>query len=188
LLFIILVFDMYKFFFILAWIGLILSVIVHVSSIFEVISVIDSPFIWFLHIGIFLVFLPALLKNKQKFPKRKNFDLSEMMNPFRSVNQLTKGIPPLMIGLVIILMIYAFINFAYFIADSHEGQAELRNGKYLLVNHGKVVRELDYEEYKAQKSKTSRGFSGHWMVFYCVSAALLWPGKPENKAPNAPIE
>jgi hypothetical protein len=69
---------------------------------------------------------------------------------------------------------YAIINFALFIFLSRGGVPDVRDGKYVLHNHGQVVRELSENEYEWQKAYVIRGFSGHWMVFYLVSAIVFW--------------
>jgi len=69
---------------------------------------------------------------------------------------------------------YAIINFALFFFLSRDGVPDVRDGKYVLHNHGQVVRELSENEYEWQKAYVIRGFSGHWMVFYLVSAIVFW--------------
>ena len=74
---------------------------------------------------------------------------------------------------------YALINFVLFIVLSKGGAAEERDGKYVLQNHGKVIRELSEEEYELQEAYVIRGFSGHWMIFYLVPALFFRYGKTE---------
>src|SRR5258708_18486660 len=50
---------------------------------------------------------------------------------------------------------------------------EERDGKYLLMSHGAVLRQLTEDEYHAHRTYVVRGFSGHWMFFSCVSLMLL---------------
>jgi len=51
---------------------------------------------------------------------------------------------------------------------------DVRDGKYVLHNHGQVIRELSENEYEWQKAYILRGFSGHWMAFYLVPAIVFW--------------
>ena len=69
---------------------------------------------------------------------------------------------------------YALINFALFFFLSKGGVPDVRDGKYVLHNHGQVIRELSEDEYELQKAYVVRGFSGHWMVFYLVPALVFW--------------
>lgn len=69
---------------------------------------------------------------------------------------------------------YAIINFALFLFLSRGGVPDVRDGKYVLHNHGQVIRELSEKEYEWQKAYVVRGFSGHWMIFYLVSAIVFW--------------
>jgi hypothetical protein len=69
---------------------------------------------------------------------------------------------------------YALINFALFFFLSKGGVPEVREGKYVLHNHGDVIRELSEDEYELQKAYVVRGFSGHWMVFYLIPALYFW--------------
>jgi hypothetical protein len=68
---------------------------------------------------------------------------------------------------------YAVINFALFFVLSKGGAAEERDGRYVLHNHGEIIRELSPEEYEQQRAYVLRGFSGHWMVFYLVPAVFF---------------
>jgi hypothetical protein len=66
---------------------------------------------------------------------------------------------------------YALVNFAVFIVLSEGGGPHERDGKYVLQEHGTVLRELSEAEYHQQRAYVVRGFSGHWMLF--SSAALV---------------
>jgi hypothetical protein len=74
---------------------------------------------------------------------------------------------------------YAFINFALFFFLSRGGTPDVRDGKYVLHNHGNVIRELSEDEYELQTAYVVRGFSGHWMIFYLVPALFFRYRKDE---------
>ena len=69
---------------------------------------------------------------------------------------------------------YALINFALFFFLSKGGTPDVRDGKYVLHDHGQVIRELSEDEYELQKAYVVRGFSGHWMAFYLVPALVFF--------------
>jgi hypothetical protein len=72
------------------------------------------------------------------------------------------------------LAVYAIVNFVIFIATGYEGGPEIRDGGYVLLSHGRFVRELTLAQYVAGRANEARGFSGHWMVFYFVPFAYFW--------------
>jgi hypothetical protein len=74
---------------------------------------------------------------------------------------------------------YAIINFALFFFLSRGGTPDVRDGKYVLHNHGTVIRELSEDEYELQNAYILRGFSGHWMIFYLIPALYFWYRKDE---------
>jgi hypothetical protein len=61
------------------------------------------------------------------------------------------------------------------------GSPTIRDGQYLLLEHGKLIRELTASEYRALQTNEVRGFSGHWLVFFFVPAAYFL-GNKSNKS------
>jgi hypothetical protein len=51
----------------------------------------------------------------------------------------------------------------------------IQNGQYILHNHGQFVRNLTEKEYHHYQANTLRGFSGHWIAFYGMAMAVLYP-------------
>lgn len=60
---------------------------------------------------------------------------------------------------------------------SEGGGPHIVDGKYVLQNHGNIIREITMEEYDAFQANELRGFSGHWMAFYAFAAGILYPKK-----------
>ena len=88
-----------------------------------------------------------------------------------------------------VIFVYAIVNFMLFMVATEGGSPTIQDGKYLLLNHGELIREISLEEYSAFKANEVRGFSGHWLVFYYVAAAcfLFWkPGNPPVDSPRKP--
>jgi hypothetical protein len=129
----------------LAALGLILSVMVHVLSLFGL----PSPFggtSWFLHVGIFVVWLPTVLvaNTLVKDFKQRDFWKAAL-----------RACPKWMKYLTYFFFGYAIFNFALFIIMDVSGGSGKGGGS-------------------GTPSNVYRGFSGHWMAFYCVAMAILY--------------
>lgn len=152
---------------IIAFVGFFLSLMVHLTTFLGIDPSKRAPFVWGLHVGIFIVFIPMLIYQRSE-PKGYNF------------GAFMASMPNLARYAIVGLFVYAVLNFALFFLLSEGGVPHERDGKYVLDNHGAVIRELSEEEYELQKAYIVRGFSGHWMVFYLVPALLLWPRREED--------
>ena len=149
---------------IFAFAGFCLSLFVHLTTFFGIDPAKHVPFVWVLHIGIFICFVPLIFA--QGFPPKENF-----------WQKLMARLPPWQRYAVKGFFAYAVINFALFFYLTSGGSAQERDGKYVLLNHGTLIRELSADEYERQNAYTIRGFSGHWMVFYLVPALYFLPRK-----------
>jgi len=130
----------------LAAMGLVLSVIVHVLSFLGLPSPLGE-YSWGLHVGIFVVWLPTVLvaNNMVKDFKQKDFWKAAL-----------RACPKWMKNLTYFFFGYAFLNFVIFIISDAAGGV---SGK---------------SEGSSTPTNVFRGFSGHWMVFYCVAMATLY--------------
>lgn len=162
----------------LALSGWALSLMVHIVSLAHMDIADKIPFIWFLHIGVFIVWLPTVLI------LRKNEELKQAktltrMNPVAMFNIMLKGAPPWLLYVVIGGFAYAIINFLLIIS-SGIGVTSIIDGQYVLHNHGQVLKTLTEGEYHQCQAKEMRLSSGHWIVFYGIAAAVLYPSKKES--------
>jgi hypothetical protein len=122
--------------------GFTASAVVHVQALFGI----DPAFgklTWALHIGVFLVFLPAALETRAFTLPRDHW-----------WHVALRGCPAWMRMLIQGLFIYALINFAVFV----------------YLDWGRPQR--DHED-----PLLWRMFSGHWMVFYSSSFAMLYSAR-----------
>jgi hypothetical protein len=85
---------------------------------------------------------------------------------------MTDGMPRWARVLLQAACLYAFVNFAIFMATTPYS-AEQRNGEYVLTNHGQVVRVVSRAEYEANLARELRGLSGHWILFSLVPALVF---------------
>lgn len=74
------------------------------------------------------------------------------------------------------IFVYAGMNFLLFMLHTEGGMPAVQDGKYLLLNHGKLIRQLTPSEFASFKTNELRSFSGHWLFFYFFPAAyfLFW--------------
>ncbi len=152
---------MRRFFSIFALIGFFSSLFVHLSTFFGIDLSKHVPWVWVLHLGVFVIFIPMVFV--QGLGSRKDF-----------WRKIFAAIPRWARYTIKAFFAYALINFALFFFLSEGGVPDVREGKYVLHNHGQVIRELSENEYELQKAYVLRGFSGHWMVFYLVPAIVFW--------------
>jgi hypothetical protein len=151
---------------VVALLGFFASLIVHVTTFFGVDPSKHAPWVWALHFGIFVVFFPMVFA--QRGTKKEFW------------GKLNASLPRWGRYAVKALFAYALVNFALFLFLSKGGVPEESDGRYVLRNHGEIIRELSPEEYERQKAYVLRGFSGHWMVFYMVPALFFWYRKDEH--------
>jgi hypothetical protein len=172
---------MKKFLFYFAVTGWTLGLIVHLLSIADFDITDKFPFVWALHIGIFVVWLPAILelrKNKE-FEEFQKAGMLKRMNPFPLYKIVFKNTPAWMTIIAFGGFFYATINFFFFISTQH-GVPDIKDGQYILHNHGQLIKTLTEQEYHHFKANAIRGFSGHWLAFYGLAAAILFPLKDQK--------
>jgi len=129
------------FFAFLSLIGLLLSIWVHVGALFGR-RVAPDYFFALLHVGIFVVFFPAIFVAQKRVGSTNHRDFWKLV---------TKGSPDGLRYLLYFFFAYAFVNFFVFILQAPPGTAP-----------------------KGQSPAVEwRGFSGHWMLFYCASFVIL---------------
>lgn len=144
-----------------SFIGLAAALIVHIAALMGIDASDNFPAVWGLHVGIFVVFIPFV------FSSRKS------LGPKPTFAQIRAAFPMWIVGLGICVFAYALVNFALFILKTEGGNPSIVDGKFVLMNHGALIRELSVVEYSTFKANEVRGFSGHWLVFYFVPFAYF---------------
>lgn len=178
---------MKKYLFYFALTGWTLGLIVHILSLSDIDVTEKMPFVWLLHIGIFVVWLPVVL-DLQKNEELKEYQQSgilKRMNPIGFYKIIFKDTPTWMSVIAILGFFYAFINFILFMF-SQSGTPSIQDGHYVLQNHGQFIKNLTEQEFHHYKANEVRGFSGHWILFYGVATAVLYKfsGLTKNKETN----
>ncbi len=142
---------------------------VHVSALLGVDVAARFHGVWLLHVAIFVVFIPFV------FIARRDFGAQP------SLMQISATLPRWVVAIGLLIFVYALVNFLIFMAGTKGDSPTIRDGQYLLLEHGKLIRELTASEYQALQTNEVRGFSGHWLVFFFVPAAYFL-GKKSNKS------
>ena len=178
-----------KLLFYFAFTGFICAVIVHILSLANIDVNETLPFVWLLHIGIFIVWIPTVfdLRNSPDLKDLQQKKTLGFSNPIQVLKIFFKGAPNWLPFIILLLGLYAFLNFfRSFLTET--GTPDFENGQYVLKNHGQLIKVLTAQEYHYHKANLLRGFSGHWILFYSVATGVLYKysgfAKPANSEPN----
>jgi hypothetical protein len=152
--------------------GFVLPLAAHVAALIGMVAAERVPFVWALHVGIFIVFIPFVLSSRKTLGKKPRF--AEIRALF----------PGWIVVIGVTIFAYAIVNFVVFISLTEGGSTSIQDGKFVLLNHGKLIRELTQAEYHFFKTNEVRGISGHWLVFYFMPFAYFLF---RNRA-NSPVE
>lgn len=133
-------------------------------------------FIWIMHIGVLVVWVfifIMLINNKEKSEipqaeRRSNFNI------FPFIRKLTGDAPVWLRTMAISSIVFMCINFLLFFL-TRNGSPAIMKGEFVLHSHGNVIRILTEREYLHYRANELRGFSGLWLGFYGLAAAILFP-------------
>jgi hypothetical protein len=166
---------MKKYLFYLALTGWILGLLVHILSLADIDVTETVPFVWLLHIGIFVVWLPVILdlKKNEELQEYQQSGMLNRINPVGFYKIIFRETPTWMAIFVVAGFFYALFNFMLFFA-SQGGTPSIKDGQYILQNHGQLIKTLTEQEYHHYKANEVRGFSGHWILFYGFATAVLY--------------
>ena len=169
--------------FLISVFGLAASMVAHFSTFFGVNPQRIFPGVWLLHVILFVVFIPTIVYCGKDCKKVKREDHWKVV---------TANAPGWMKWLTAFLFVYALFNFFFTIFVMNEGGGPGKiDGRKVLHDHGKIIRELTDEEYEQHQAYEVRTASGHWMVFYAVCVTLLYSklkGDRDKKIEPAPGE
>jgi hypothetical protein len=149
-----------------AFAGLCLSLAAHVAALLGVDVTDKVPAVWLLHVGIFVVFIPQVLSSRKVFGRKP------------ALADIRRAFPHWVVALGTVIVGYALLNFVLFAFATGGGNPDIRDGKFVLLSHGRLMRELSSAEYTAFKANEIRGFSGHWLAFYFSSFAYFTFRRP----------
>jgi hypothetical protein len=173
---------MTRFLFYFAITGLALAIVVHLLSVARINVSEYCPFVWVLHLGIFVVWFPTVLslRKNEDFIEYQQSGWLNRMNPFAFFKAILKNTPIWLSVLAAGGFVYAIINFALLMTPQ-EGNVVVQEGTYAIVKHGTMVRKLSEQEYNYFQAKDVRVFSGHWIAFYGIAAAVIFPFRKKEE-------
>jgi len=124
------------------------------------------PFIWVIHVAVILYFGSAVLLLRSEFPG--------------SLTALQANLPTWV--LLVDGLVFAYMTFNFFLCMSLTGggNADLVNGQYLLMSHGRIIEHLSRGAYHLHKAYELRMFSGAWLAFWAIGSGhfLFWKHVP----------
>lgn len=133
-------------------------------------------FIWVLHIGVLVVWIFIILmlrKNKEK-SEIAQAERGSSFNILPFIRKLTGDAPVWLRTMAISSVVFMFVNFLLFVLTQH-GSPAIMKGEFVLHSHGNVIRILTEREYLYYRANELRAFSGLWLGFYGLAAAILYP-------------
>lgn len=140
----------------------VVSLVVHLSTFFAIPPASGFHSLMWIHLAIFPPFFAAIIYGRRLVGSDAN-----------AAQRLFKHAPAVLRLLTQVFGIYAVVNFGLFAFRVRSGSPEIVNRKYVLYNHGRVIRELSRQEYEQQQAYILRGFSGHWMLFSIAALTLM---------------
>jgi hypothetical protein len=150
--------------------GLLASVVIYIASYYG--GTMDAIAGWaiVLHIGIFVLLLPMCVVEYSALKQRTFF-----------LKGFARGMPKWVVPGVKLLVLFFAIHFVLFLMQSHAAAPEIRNGEYVLNDHGRIIKALTQSEYYALKGAELRLFTAGWMFFYFVLTAYWWFPRTRQK-------
>jgi hypothetical protein len=91
--------------------------------------------------------------------------------------QFSRGMPKWVLPTIKLLGLFFFFHFILFLVQTHAASPQIKDGQYVLNNHGQIVKALSELEYFRLKGAELRMFSAGWIFFYFVPTMYWWfPG------------
>jgi hypothetical protein len=151
------------FFALLSALGLIASSAAHFRTYFGMDAEQAFPLVGFLHLGMFLVLIPAAMIRQRKGTKREF-----------SWRDMTGNAPAWMRWLIFLCLANAVISG---VAFSHVcgkgGPTREPDGTCSISSHGRIIRRISFEEYQRDSAYDFRAFSCWWMLCYSFTLTLF---------------
>ncbi len=147
-----------RFLTVVAFLGVGASLLVHLATFFERDLSQPLPWVWALHVGVFVLWFPMVFMASAEQRRHAWWKVFS---------------PPILLRVLIVLalLVYNAVTFDSISSTKFEGVALGRiDGRPALHNHGEVVRSLTEKEYRHLHVYELRGFSSMWLLFYTAPA------------------
>lgn len=156
-----------------ALVGLLLALIVHGAALAGIDVEASHPEVWLLHYAVFPTVILTVVAALR------------IAGPGARFGDVVALIPRLAQIPIVVVFSYAIVNFILVMPATGHGDPVLQGGRFFFNDHGKV-REVSAAQFHAQRSLALRGYSGHWLYLYLVSASyLLFATSKRSKIANA---
>jgi hypothetical protein len=133
---------------------------------------IDKLGMWllWLHLGTFLLMVPMFAIERRAIQNRTFF-----------WKEFGAAKPDWIVPTIKLLGLIFAINFGVFLVASHAASPEIKDGAYVLNNHGQIIKMLTKMEFVRLKGGELRLFASGWVFFYFVVLAYWWfPRRPAD--------
>jgi hypothetical protein len=158
-----------------ALIVLALSVVAHLATFVPAIPI-TMQLVWPLHLATLAMAAAMVFSQMTHYrglpkPPAKGFfaDLFAAQKRDKAVtSKMISLVPSPLRAMCMVAVYYAVLNFVLFFLNMQSGSPSIENGKYFLMSHGTVIREITKEEYRRFQAYEVRGFSGHWIAFSII--------------------
>lgn len=150
--------------------GLAASLAIYVASYTG--STMDGLFRWviILHIGVFFFYCRYIYRTNSAL-RRASFFWKEF----------GRGMPKWVVPTINSLGAFFIIHFIVFLWLSHAASPEIKDGNYVLNNHGHILRMITKSEYLRLKGGELRLFATGWIFFYFIPTVYWWFRQPEQQ-------
>ncbi len=162
---------------VLAAIGYLISVTLYALT-FKDIDSQSLPIYSYLTFLLFGTWIIAVLKLSTS-TELKELRTKKQKNPITIFKVIFNG-TPLWISIIAGLsFVFAMVSFGI-IMYTQKGVVSTLEGERVIHNHGDIIKTLTEEEYRHALAVQARGFVGHYLAFFSVGAAILYPEKIES--------
>jgi hypothetical protein len=142
--------------------GFVASFVIYIGS--YVGTTMDNLARWpvVLHIGVFFLLVPMFAVEHSALRERTFW------------KSFAQGLPKWVAPGIKLLGLFCIIHFVLFLVQSHAASPQIKDGQYVLNDHGRIVTVLTEPEYLRLKGAELRLFATGWMFFYFVSTMYWW--------------
>ena len=132
------------------------------------------PFVPILAISVIIIWLAAILTLNQ-IGDMKTMDFKTMLNPIKYWGMMFKGTPRWVLVLAIASFIFGVVNIGLMI--SNFGLTGIIDGKYVVHNHGHIIKELTEQQYLIEKARELKAITAAHIFFLGMGTGIVYPRK-----------
>jgi hypothetical protein len=148
------------------------AVVIHSFTLVGVDVAFFVPFLGLLHVGVFAVWLPAVLKMRRAKVLHQKKAIAGQPTHW---DHVYKQAPDWLRIVAVASMTYALLNLTSFSTPSKSTGEE--NGHYYTHNREKERQPISAQAYHHLQANNMRRYSGNWLAFYGMAMAILYTFK-----------